>query len=94
MASTLTTATNKSANTTRGAPPSRSRGTGSLTLDWKPRPGDWRAVIMNADASRGVTANLQLGARTSMLWWLGAALLALGVVAVAAAGVLHRRAQA
>lgn len=64
-------------------------GTGSLALDWKPRPGDWRAVVMNADGSRGVTAELQLGARTSLLWWAGGALLGAAVLAAAAALALR-----
>ena len=65
------------------------KGTGSLTLDWEPTAGDWRAVVMNADGSRGVTAELEFGARTSLLWWTGAGLLAAGIVAAAAAGVLY-----
>ncbi len=67
-------------------------GAGSLLLDWKPRPGVWRAVVMNADGSRGVTAKLQFGACTSLLWWVGAALLGVAVVAAAAAAALYRRA--
>lgn len=66
-------------------------GTGNLALDWKPRPGSWRAVVMNADGARGVSADLQLGARTSLLRWTGIALLGLGVAAAALAAVLHRR---
>jgi hypothetical protein len=46
---------------------------------------------MNADGSRSVTATLQFGARTSLLWWVGAALLGLGVAAAAAAAALYRR---
>jgi hypothetical protein len=69
-------------------------GTGSLALDWKPRPGNWRAVVMNADGSQGVTAELELGARSSLLWWVGAALLGAGVLAAAAAAALYRRAGA
>jgi hypothetical protein len=68
-------------------------GAGSLALDWKPRPGNWRAVVMNADGSPGVTAKLQFRAHTSLLWWVGAALLGLGVVAAAAATILHRLAR-
>jgi len=49
---------------------------------------------MNADGAPGVTAELRLGARTSLLWWLGAALLGLGLVAAAAAAVLRRSARA
>lgn len=70
------------------------RGSGSLTLAWKPRPGNWRAVVMNADGSREVTASMQFGARTSLLEWLGAALLGLALVAAAAAAALHPRAHA
>jgi hypothetical protein len=65
-------------------------GAGSIALDWKPRPGKWRAVVMNADGSRGVTAELQLGARTSLLWWVGVGLLGLGAVAAAGAAMLRR----
>jgi hypothetical protein len=48
---------------------------------------------MNADGSRGVTTELQFGARTSLLWWIGAALLGAGVLAAAAATSLYRRAR-
>jgi hypothetical protein len=68
-------------------------GAGSVTLDWKPRPGNWRAVLMNAGGTRGVAAELQFGARTALLWWVGAALLGLSIVAAAAAALLHRSAR-
>lgn len=71
-----------------------SSGTGSLALDWTPRPGNWRAVLMNADGSRGVTATLQFGARTSLLWWLGGALIGAAALAAAVAAALNRRARA
>jgi hypothetical protein len=64
-------------------------GEGRLTLDWKPRPGNWRAVLMNADGSRGVTAELRFGARTSLLRWVGAGLLAAAALAAAVAAALH-----
>jgi hypothetical protein len=66
-------------------------GAGSAALDWKPRPGNWRAVLMNADGSRGITAELQFGAHTSLLWWLGAGLLGAAVLAAVIAAALYTR---
>jgi len=40
-------------------------GTGLQTLDWTIESGDWTAVIMNVDASPGVTAELAFGASPS-----------------------------
>jgi hypothetical protein len=68
-------------------------GSGNLTLTWHPRPGSWRAVLMNTNGSRGVTAQLQLGARSSLLWWLGGALLGAAVLAGAIAAALRSRAR-
>ena len=69
-------------------------GAGSLALDWKPRPGNWRAVLMNADGSRSVTAEVQFGARTTLLRWLGVALLGAAALATAVAAALYARARA
>ena len=52
-------------STRPGAQPiwaARAVGSGRLTLFWHPRHGDWRLVVMNADASRGVRADVSLGA--------------------------------
>jgi hypothetical protein len=73
---------------------SATSGTGSLALAWKPQPGDWRAVVMNADGTRGVTAELRLGARTQLAWWLGGALLGAAALAACGAAALFRRARA
>jgi hypothetical protein len=69
-------------------------GAGNLALAWEPQPGEWRAVVMNADGSRGITAELRFGARTSLLWWVGAGLLGAALLATAAAGVLYALARA
>ena len=66
-------------------------GAGNISLDWKPRPGSWRAVVMNADDSRGITADLKFGVRTALLWWLGAGLLAAAALAAAIAAALYAR---
>jgi len=69
---------------THGAAPNRppanetfwvksSSGSGNVSLDWKPRAGSGRAVVVNADDSRGVTADPKFGVRCSLPWWLGAA---------------------
>jgi hypothetical protein len=68
-------------------------GAGKVALDWKSRPGSWRAVVMNADGSRGVTADLRFGVRSSLLWWLGAGVLAAAVLAAAASAALYSRAR-
>ena len=67
-------------------------GAGNVSLDWKPRPGSWRAVVMNADDSRGITADLKFGVRTSLLWWLGGGLLGAAGIAAALATALFARA--
>jgi hypothetical protein len=66
-------------------------GDGKVALDWKPRPGSWRAVVMNADNSRGVTSELMFGVHTSALWWLGAGLLAAALIAAAIAAAFFAR---
>ena len=48
---------------------------------------------MNADNSRGVSADLEFGVRTSLLWWLGGGLLAAAAVAAAVAAALYSRAR-
>jgi hypothetical protein len=80
----------------RGGPPSgppgeetfwvaRVSGTGEQTLDWEPEDGDWRVVLMNADASRGVSSELSIGAELDSVLWIGIGLLAMGALFAAAA---------
>ncbi|WNV84787.1 DUF4389 domain-containing protein [Umezawaea sp. Da 62-37] len=59
------------------------------TVDWTPQPGQWTAVVMNADGSRPVTADLAIGATAPALGALtvglvsgGCALVVLGIVVI------------
>jgi len=45
-------------------------GVGTQTLTWKVREGDWSVVLMNTDGSRGVAADIDVGAKMSFLLWV------------------------
>jgi hypothetical protein len=57
-------------------------------VTWEVREGDWSVVLMNADGSRGVAAEVDLGAKLSFLLWvaigvlIGGALLLGGGIAL------------
>jgi hypothetical protein len=55
-------------------------GTGTQTLDWELAQGTWSLVLMNADGSRRVAADVELGARVGFLSVVALILLALGVL--------------
>ncbi len=57
-------------------------GVGTQTLTWKVRDGDWSVVLMNADGSRGVAADVDLGAKLSFLLWVAIGLLLGGSLVV------------
>jgi hypothetical protein len=46
-------------------------GRGIQTLDWRVKDGDWSVVVMNADGSRGVAADVSAGAKIPFLDELG-----------------------
>ena len=58
-------------------------GVGTQTLTWKVRDGDWSVVLMNADGSRGVAADVDLGAKLSFLLWVAIGVLIGGALVTA-----------
>jgi hypothetical protein len=73
-----------------GPPGSQSfwAATGAERLEWKVAEGDWAAVVMNADASRPVSADISLGAKSDLPLWAGLIILGLGILLGAVAVAL------
>ena len=63
-------------------------GAGEQTAEWKVRGGRWAAVVMRANAARGVAADVRVGIKVGWVLALGAGLFAAGVVFAAGAGAL------
>ncbi|MGZ8795173.1 MAG: DUF4389 domain-containing protein [Gaiellaceae bacterium] len=59
-----------------------SGGPGTRTVSWGLAKGKWSVVLMNADASAGVAADVSAAAKISWLRWLILGLLAAGTVVV------------
>jgi hypothetical protein len=47
------------------------QGAGTQTLDWEADDGDWSIVVMNADGSAGVAADIDAGAKVPFLAEIG-----------------------
>jgi hypothetical protein len=68
-------------------------GAGPQTLTWDVEDGDWSVVVMNADGSRGVEADISAGAKLPFLTELGwsalggGSILLLAAVALAVFGI-------
>jgi F0F1-type ATP synthase membrane subunit c/vacuolar-type H+-ATPase subunit K len=64
-------------------------GSGELALDWTIESGEWVLVIMNADGSPGVSADVRFGVATlSVLLPVGLASLVVGLAALISGGRL------
>jgi len=58
----------------------RAAGQGTQALTWSVKPGRWSVVVMRADASRGVSADLAAGAKLPALLWVSITLLGVGLL--------------
>jgi hypothetical protein len=63
-------------------------GARTIGLTWKPRSGSWSIVVMNADASPGVSADVSAGAKVAWLLWIGIGIAVVGILLLAAAGLM------
>ena len=63
-------------------------GPGERTLTWHPRSGRWTVVVMNADGSPHVGAQMSVGVRVRYLTWIGMGLLGLALLAFTAGGFM------
>ncbi len=63
-------------------------GPGTQTLAWKPTSGDWTVVVMNTDASPGVSVTATAGATIPALGWIAGGFFALGGILLVAGAVL------
>ncbi len=63
-------------------------GTDAAALTWKPKSGSWSIVLMNADGSPGVFADVSAGARIAWLLWAGIGVAVVGGLLLAAAALM------
>jgi hypothetical protein len=70
-------------------------GTGTQSVDWTPKDGDWTAVIMNTDGSAGVDVRADVGATVPLLshvtggLWITAGVFALAGVVLLLGGLVR-----
>jgi hypothetical protein len=65
-------------------------GSGPQTLDWDAEGGDWSVVVMNADGSAGVDAEVSFGAHVPHLTWIGiGGVIGGSLLVVLAAGLIY-----
>ena len=65
-----------------------SAGRGAQTVTWPVDTGDWTVVVMNADGSRGVSADVAAGATVPAFGWVVALTLSMAVATFVVAVIL------
>ena len=79
---------------TQGFWAASAQGTGRQAIEWDARDGSWSVVVMNADGSPGVAADVSAGAKAPFLAAVGWGALGAGLLTlVVAAGLLARGAR-
>jgi hypothetical protein len=63
-------------------------GAGPVTVRWEVAKGDWSIIVMNTDASRGVAADISLGAKVGFIFWIALGLVIIGALLGAGAALL------
>ena len=61
----------------------KSGGPGRRTVTWEPKSGNFTVVVMNADASRGVSVDVSVGVQVHHLWAIIGGLLGFGLLLLA-----------
>jgi hypothetical protein len=84
---TITGGAPSSAPTAQSFWVAQSSGSGAQTMTWTPTSGEYWVVVMNADGSKAVDVDVQVGVRVTFLSWIGWGLLIAGIL-VAAVGAV------
>lgn len=63
-------------------------GSGTQTVSWPVGDGQWTAVVMNADGSRGISVRAEAGATAPAIGWIALGLLLAGAVLLAGGALL------
>jgi hypothetical protein len=63
-------------------------GAGRQTVTWKVKGGNWTIVAMNADGTRPVAVEADVGAKVGWVLWVGIGLVVVGVLILAGGVVL------
>jgi hypothetical protein len=69
----------------------QAQGAGEQAVTWDAEFGRWTAVVMNADASRGINADAKAGVKLDWAIWVGLGMLVVGLLITAGMVLLMLR---
>jgi hypothetical protein len=67
---------------------SKSQGAGEREISWDVEAGTWTVAVLNANGSRGVAVEAEIGAKVGWLLWVGVGLAVVGLIFTVAGVVL------